>query len=713
MNRINKVIVICIFGLMHYTASSTGSRRIIWIETENFETRGGWTKDWQFIGQMGSPYLMAIGYGEPVTDAKTTIKGVKPGSYKLWARTKDWVPQFHPGKFEILINGMKSSKIFGASGQAGWLWEEGGTFQIKEDVTLNMHDLTGYYGRCDAIVLSPDTTWIPPSDNNQILALRKQHGVISTHIKDMGMYDVVVVGGGVAGTFAAISAARQGAKTVLIQNRNMLGGNASSEILVPPIGAMQNLLSKEELKLDPRETGLIEEMNLVLKQRYLEVGKYWPDRLKLLAQSEPNLKVVLNTEADSVGMKSKTEISGIFCTEISSGQRMKFNGKIFIDCTGNGTIGLKAGAEYMIGRESKELYNETKAPDTTNNETLGSSLKYWAVKQDKISDFKTPDWIYSYPECSDFGQFKDRHLSVGDIIDKQWVIELGGNLNSYENAEETRDDLLRLVYGIWDHMKNQCTQNSNKDAGYWKLAWVGHVVGIRENYRLVGDYVMSESDITKQPLLEDRVAYGGWGLDDHPSLGFFDKTRLNYHTHGGLLFSIPYRSLYSKNISNLMMAGRNISATHVALSATRVMLTTGTIGQAAGTAAGMCINRNTLPRGIYQNHLSDLQQNLIKDGAYLIDMPNMDINDLALSAFASASSELRPASEAINGFSRVRLSTVFLKSELMLNAWLPDTNSVKPQWLQLSWEKPQKFNVVHIIFQNRGELAAKRNYSGM
>jgi hypothetical protein len=157
-----------------------------------------------------------------------------------------------------------------------------------------------------------------------------------------------------------------------------------------------------------------------------------------------------------------------------------------------------------------------------------------------------------------------------------------------------------------------------------------------------------------------------------------------------------------------MMAGRNISATHVALSATRVQLTTGTIGQAVGTAAGMCINKNLDPRGIYQNYLMELQQKLIKDGAYIIEMPNMDSNDLALRAVTKASSELQPASEAINGFSRVRLPTVFPGLDLKLNAWIPDTNSVKPQWLQLSWDKPQKFNVVHLVFQNRGNLASKK-----
>jgi hypothetical protein len=204
------------------------------------------------------------------------------------------------------------------------------------------------------------------------------------------------------------------------------------------------------------------------------------------------------------------------------------------------------------------------------------------------------------------------------------------------------------------------------------------------------------------------VGYGGWGLDDHPSLGFFDKTRLKNHTHGGLLFSVPYRSLYSANVGNLMMAGRNISVTHVALTGTRVMLTTGTIGQAAGTAAGMCISKGIQPRGVYQSHLSELQQRLLKDGAYLIEVANTDPRDLALRAKATASSEGTPAREAINGFSRIRLPTAFARAESKLNAWTPAAGATGDQWLQLAWDQPQQFNVAHVVFQNRGKLAHRK-----
>ena len=427
-------------------ASCTPVQKNIWIEAEHFKNPGGWTNDYQFIDQMGSPYLMAIGLGTPVADAKTTIKIPEAGRYKLWVRTKDWIPEFHPGKFEIYLNGQKASRTFGESGKKGWLWEDGGIFQLSGETTLVLHDLSGYYGRCDAIVLSSDMDWIPPLEKDKIAELRKKFGEISQGIKDMGNYDVVVIGGGVAGTLAAVSAARQGAKTVLIQSRGELGGNASTETLIPPVGVQQNLLSSEDKKIDPRETGIIEEVSTYGNQRYFIDGKYWPGRLKRLAKAEPNLDMFLNTHAIDVEMKSKSEISGILCLDVPTSQRIRFKGKIFIDCTGNGVVGIKAGAEYMSGKESKNMFNETKAPEVPDSTTLPSSLKYWYLPQDKPQVFESPSWIFSVPEkCSDFEP--EKHPAIG-ALDQQWIIEYGGTDKTYKNAEEVRDDLFRLVYGL-------------------------------------------------------------------------------------------------------------------------------------------------------------------------------------------------------------------------------------------------------------------------
>lgn len=677
----------------------------IWLEAEQFEAHGGWVNDWQFIDQMGSPYLMAIGYGEPVKDATTQITTSRPGAYRMWVRTNDWFTATHPGRFHIEIDGKMSDSTLGASGISGWNWEDAGVVALRSESKVALKDLTGYYGRCDAIVFSRDLKWIPPSDQKEIDGLRQQFGAISAEVTYKGDYDVVVVGGGVAGTLAAVAAAREGARAVLIQNRDQLGGNASLENLVPPVGFRQTLLKPEEKRLDPRETGLIEEIAPYGGQTYFEVGRLWPDRLKTLVEAEPLLDLYLNTHATTVKKKSNNRIEGVECVQIPSGRRISFTGKIFVDCTGNGVIGLKSGAAYLFGREGMSEYNESKAPEQANRTTLPSSLKYWFTEQAAAAPFGSPDWIYKFHSCSDFTH--GRHPKIGPI-DNQWLIELGGTDGTYENAETVRDNLFRLIYGIWDHLKNHCPEAKGKSEKM-KLAWVGHVVGLRESYRLLGDYVMSERDVTEQPLLEDRIAYGGWGLDDHPSLGFFDKERLNNHTHSGVYHSVPYRSLYSKNIENLMMAGRNISVTHVALTATRVMYATGVIGQAVGMAAGMCIGEKETPRGIYDRHLNELQQKLLKSGAFLIEIPNEDPNDLALTAEIEVASGKASAVNIIDGYARARFPSMFPAATFASNAWIPETGNATSQWAVLKWNAPMDFNVVHLVFQNRGESA----YSGI
>ena len=701
-NKILKKGILVFFGLMVY--SFTLAQDLVWLEAEKFDKLGGWTSDWQFLDQMGSSYLLASGIGSPVKDAHTNVELSRKGKYRVWVRSKNWDTTYSPGQFSLLVNEKTVQKTFGKSEIGDWTWEDGGIVSLVNQNELTIRDNTGYYGRLDAIVFSSDLNWTPPNDRLSLDNLRKKYHAISPNIEDKGEYDVVVIGGGLAGTLAAVAAAREGSKTVLIQNRDQLGGNASLEILVPPVGVVQTNLEEEYKKFDVRESGLIEEIASYGNQRYFSDGKKYPDRLLKLVQSEPNLDLFLKTHATDVIMDDEKSIKSIIAITVPNGDRLKFHGKLFLDCTGNGIIGVKAGASYMYGRESKDMFQETKALDEPDTTTLPSSLKYWYEETATSQKFVSPPWIYSFPSCEDFGP--GRHPQMG-MIDHQWMIELGGTDKTHGNAEGVRDDLFKLIYGIWDHVKNHCDEWKGPMENY-KLVWMGHVVGVRESYRLEGDYVMSEKDITEQPLLEDRVAYGGWGLDDHPSLGFFDKERLHNHTHRGVLHSIPYRSLYSKNIDNLMMAGRDISVTHVALTGTRVMLTCGVIGQAAGTAAGMAINHEVSPRGIYQHHLSDLQQNLLKQGAYMIELPNQDPNDLALLATAEASSGLASAKEVNNGYARARLPTAFPFATFETNAWVPDATGSGPHWVELSWDQAQQFNMIHLVFQNRGDLAIKK-----
>jgi len=685
-----------IFGTLAISIGLAGPARaasVLWLETEQFDDYGGWTNDSQFIDTMGSPYLLAVGLGTPVEDAVTTVAVPRPGKYRLWARTRDWVPEHHPGRFQVLVDGRPAEPTFGQSGQPGWRWEQGGLHELSGKVELRLHDLTGYYGRCDVVVLTDDPDWTPPGERQAIAALRERHGGVTREVRDAGEHDVVVVGGGLAGCMAAVSSARMGVRTVLIQNRPVLGGNASVEILVPPVGVWPG--GKQD-PLDPRETGLLEEIRTEGNQK-TEEAKLYSGRLARLVAAEPNLDLHLNTHATGVEMKSDGTIGAALAVHVRRGERMRFAGRMFIDCTGDGVIGVAAGAEFRHGREGRATYGESLAPEVGDRKTMGNSLKYVSQPTDSPQPFEAPDWAMKFPRCDSFTP--GRHPRLSREIGWQWKIELGGTRDTYADAEEIRDDLLRLIYGIWDHVKNHCDEHREKAASH-KLVWVGHVAGKRENRRLIGDYVLNANDVIDQTLFPDRVAYGAWSIDDHHPDGFFRQG----HTmripmeecRPGHRYSIPYRSLYSKNVDNLLMAGRNISASHMALSDTRVMLTCAVIGQAAGTAAAMCVEHQTTPRGIYQERIEELQQQLLKDGAHMFELPNRDPRDLARAATVVASSErtvdgqVMAGANVTNGYARA--------ADGQTNAWEPDPDAPLPPWVELAWDRAHTFKVVHVTF---------------
>lgn len=691
------------------------ARDPVWLETERFRDRGGWTNDSQFIDQVGSGYLMAIGLGGPVEDAVNNFGVPAPGRYHLWARTKDWVPEHHPGRFQIVLDGRPVQHAFGESGKAGWQWEDGGVHQLSGRIEIRLHDLTGYYGRCDAIVLSDDLDWTPPADKEAVAQLREQLGGVSREVEDVGRYDVVVIGGGLAGCTAAVAAARNGASTVLIQNRPVLGGNASTEILVPPVGVSPGKYSSR-YPLDPRETGLVEEYRTAGNQRISE-GKLYSERLLRFVSLKPNLDLRLNTHATGVEMQPGTvrRIAAVLATDVNSGKRLRFAGTTFIDCTGDAVIGVAAGAEYRHGKEPKSMHNEPWAPEVASKHTMGNGLKYFARNTGSPQPFVAPPWAFKFPHCDDFTPGRHPRLTKSIEFGYQWTIELGGTRDTYADAEEIRDDLLRLIYGLWDHTKNHCPIERDEAAAY-KLVWVGHVAGKRENRRLIGDHVLTQNDIIDQTLFPDRVAFGAWIVDDHYSAGFFHKGSFGKHMDDpenacqGVPFSIPFRSLYSRNVANLMMAGRDISASHLALADTRVMLTCAVIGHAAGTGAAFCVRENTTPRGVCENHIGQLQQQLLKEGAHIIGLRADDPRDHARRARVTASSEgAGPGGEpmvaenVINGFARATGE----KTNLKTNAWGPHPDAPGPHWIELAWDEPLWVNVVHVVFQN-AELAPER-----
>ncbi|MGQ9732404.1 MAG: FAD-dependent oxidoreductase [Candidatus Zipacnadales bacterium] len=622
--------------------------RVIWLEAEGFDETGGWVNDPQFVDVMGSPFLLANGVGKPVADAVTTAKVPEPGRYRLWVRCRDWLPEYSPGRFEVWVGGIASATIFGVAETDNWQWVDGGLFVLESgELEVRLHDLTGWWGRCDVIVLT--TGEKPPNELEVLAAHRVKYGGLSPSIRSHGPYDLVVVGGGMAGCSAAIAAARHGCKVALIQDRPVLGGNNSSEIQVP-LGGDQ---SREPL--DPGETGIIEEL-----ERGPERGMEQSDLIESVVRAESKIELYLNTRAVGVRMRDRHMIASILAMNVHTGQRMEFEGALFADCTGDGWVGFWAGADFREGREARSEFGEPLALPQADKRGMSSSLHNARFETRPYPvPFEAPPWAYSWEKPEDFEQrpMSSVHISGDTLPDSflnltrgagrkptdadggahhVWWVELGGMQDRIYEAEYIRDELFRVHIGLWDYVKNHdpqfMEQNRNRE-----LVWINPIVGKRESRRLMGDYLMTQRDFSEKIMHPDCVAYGGWSIDDHHPQGFWAPGAQAYHAYFHKV-SIPYRSLYSRNIANLFMAGRNISVTHVALGGIRVMRTTCLMGQAVGTAAAVAREHHTLPRGVYQKYLTELQQTLLRDGCYLMGVRNEDPHDLALRATATASS---------------------------------------------------------------------------
>ncbi|OGF50872.1 MAG: hypothetical protein A2231_11030, partial [Candidatus Firestonebacteria bacterium RIFOXYA2_FULL_40_8] len=437
---------------------------------------------------------------------------------------------------------------------------------------------------------------------------------------------------------AAIAAARSGVKTALIQDRPVLGGNASSEIRVCMHGAGAH-------NPGARETGIMEEITLEEKMQSHETfSQVTGNAIKDIilfekVKNEKNLTLFLNTSVFEV-MKKKTIITGIKCFQLGTEKTFTFYGKIFIDCTGDGTVGAKAGAIYRYGREARAEFNECLAPVKADKQTMGTSLMFKSVKLDKFVKYIPPSFAEIYP--TEQSLYKRHHLKEEGF----WWIEIGGkNFNIIEDNEKIRDLLLKHLTGVWDHIKNRCEHKEfSKNLA---LDWVGMVPAKRESRRLIGDHILNYNEEINRELFNDRVAYSGWFADVHTMGGILAKNKPPESLHGDdsfwdkvnmKPFSIPFRSLYSKNIDNLFFAGRNISTSHVGMGSTRVMKTCAVMGEAVGTASSLCIKGKMTPRDIFKGKIKELQQMLLKNDCFLLNLKNEDKNDLALGAKVKASS---------------------------------------------------------------------------
>jgi len=499
------------------------------------------------------------------------------------------------------------------------------------------------------------------------------------------VYDCVVIGGGLAGISAAISSARLGCKVALVQDRPVLGGNSSSEVGVGISGADGGG------NRNARETGIIEELriedryrnHLKLKLRNGMVNSIWDIILWEWVKKEKNIDLYLNTRAIKANMESSIRIGSVFAEQTLSERRFQLEADIFIDASGDGAVACSAGAKFRIGRESRNEFGESRAPQIADKWTMGSSLLFRAKDMGHPVSFNPPFWAYDFPKDEDLPFRKHTPIQSGF-----WWIEYGGTLDTIKDNEKIRDELLRILFGVWDHIKN----HGDHGAENFALDWVSSIPGKRESRRFIGDYILTQNDLEKHRLFPDRVAYGGWPIDLHPPQGIFAKEPPCENSYPGL-YSIPFRSLYSKNIENLMMAGRNISVTHVALGSTRVMATCAVEGQAVGTAAYLCKKYNTLPRGVYKNYINELQQLLLKNDCYIIGLKNEDENDLARKAKVTASSfkseEYKPEN-VISGVSRPEGNNT--------NIWISNPNQEMPQYIDLEFDNKKEINTISLTF---------------
>ena len=418
--------------------------------------------------------------------------------------------------------------------------------------------------------------------------------------------DICVIGGGIGGMFTAIAAARHGAKVALMHDRPVLGGNASSEIRMWISGAGTRVR-------DLQETGIMEELQLENMHRNPKRNwSTWDALLYEKVRFEPNIDLILNCTCND----AKTEngvIKSVKGFQLTTYTWHEVEAKIFVDSSGDSILAPLTGAEYRVGREAKSEHGEEFGLDVADNHTMGMSILLQCRETDHPVAYTPPVWAYDFP---DDDALKNKPHNIYAINTNFYWIELGGMQNSIDDTEEIRDELLKIAFGVWDHMKN----HGDHGAENWELEWVGFLPGKRESRRYVVDYILTQQDVENCTPFEDTVAYGGWQIDNHLPGGFYMDAKVEGHLQKCRLsepYSIPLRSLYSKNIGNLMFAGRNISASHVAFSSTRVMGTIGVIGQAVGTAAAIAVKSGLSPRDVTKEKICEIQKALMDDDCFL------------------------------------------------------------------------------------------------
>ncbi|MCM8532699.1 MAG: FAD-dependent oxidoreductase [Lentisphaeraceae bacterium] len=561
------------------------------VEAENFKNTGGWGVDTQFIQNMGSPYLIAHGLGEAVADATTEVSVKTSGEYRVWVRTKDWVAHWNapgtPGHFKLAVNGNDLEADFGTVG-AKWHWQNGGTVKLNTGKnSLILKDQKGFNARCDAIYLTSDLSEKPDNSSEMLSDWRREKLGINARINEK-KYDLVVIGGGYGGMGAAIAAARMGVKVALIQNRDVLGGNGSSECQVWSMGNFP----KSEYNLGD----IVKEFKEKASASPSKIEEYQDPKKEKIVLAEKNIDLFLGHHAFAV-KKNGDAIASVDAMNVRSNEIVRFTAPLFCDSTGHGFIAQWAGAEGEMKDGGR----------------MGMS-NMWAWENTKSEQ--------SFPETPWALTLTEKGFPYPRKFHAQWFWESGYDKHPINDLELIRDWNLRANFGAWNAIKNKNaytkydkTGKSHKNA---RIRWMAYVGGTRETQQFFGDVIVEEKDVVSKRVYPDSCVLATWSIDLHypkkQYIGNFEANPfISYAVHGKGVdrkkgYAFPYRSFYSRNVPNLFIACRALSVTHEALGTIRVMNTLGMVGVAVGRASHLAIKHGTTPRGVYDKHLDELKE---------------------------------------------------------------------------------------------------------
>ena len=568
------------------------------LEACTFKNRGGWKLDTQFYQQMGGCYLLAHGMGQPVADATTDVTIPGAGEWHIFVRTRDWCPGDWdaPGQFKVAVDGETLAPTFGT--EEGWAWQSGGKIQLSAGThQVALKDLTGFEGRIDAIYFSKEPNPKLPHAPAEVMGWKDLLSGRSKLAVETSRYDLVVVGGGMSGCAAALAAAERGVKVALIQDRPGFGGNASSEIRVHTLG------------IHGKSKSLIKKIDT----------KHWPngdaraiaDQKKRDANMHDS-EVHLFANHLAIGLeKNGNAIVSVDARDSGTGTIRRFKAAQFIDCSGDAWLGHWAGAETRYGRESHTEFGEDWpelgekwSPKVADNRVMGSSVLWNSKMTETTSDFPAVPWALPVSKGA-------------DSVNGEWYWEYGTNeLDQIEDAEQIRDHVLRAIYG------NFYTAKQKPEHARRALNFVAYIAGRRESRRIMGDYIYSMDDSRLSRKFDDTVVEEIRAMDSHYQLIRYKESELDYlskamHFQNGeyrgkpikkKLYYLPFRTLYAKDLDNLMMAGRCFSCTHIGLSGPRVMNTCAQMGVATGYAASLCVQYNASPRTIGKKHIKELRE---------------------------------------------------------------------------------------------------------